>query len=251
MNQREQIIKDVLTLSENYTKIINVSEINKNSLLKLKGNGIGDRWANKLFHYISFYSNKKYKFYTENREPIEINQELISNFYKDIEEKVNKIVGILPVSLRTNKNVRPIKKEIIQQICSKQCVVCGSSSEIICDHKNDHYNDEQVLNVKTQKLEDFQPLCNHCNLQKRQIYKVECETKKLYSIKNIPQFSKIKIQLPWDFIPFDKKDIKNKEHTYWYDPIKQLDMIEIHKFKVEHLHKELFYHKILLKLRNL
>jgi 5-methylcytosine-specific restriction endonuclease McrA len=47
--------------------------------------------------------------------------------------------------------------------------MCGSHSNTVIDHKNDLYNDETVLNVDTQTIDDFQVLCTHCNLLKRQI----------------------------------------------------------------------------------
>ena len=80
------------------------------------------------------------------------------------------------------------------------------------------YNDERVLNLKTQKLDDFQALCNHCNLQKRQVSKKESEYQKIYSIKNIPQFRYYFFEIPWEKKNYDIDDINTKVDTYWYDP---------------------------------
>ena len=40
------------------------------------------------------------------------------------------------------------------------CIVCGSASDIVIDHKNDLYNDPRVLNSDTQVPDDFQTLCS-------------------------------------------------------------------------------------------
>jgi len=99
------------------------------------------------------------------------------------------------------------------------CVVCGSKTEIVCDHKNDLYNDVRVLNSNTQCINDFQPLCNHCNLQKRQVCKNEINTQKIYSAKNIPQFKIIPFEFPWEKKVFDVNNIQCKVDTYWHDPV--------------------------------
>ena len=99
------------------------------------------------------------------------------------------------------------------------CVVCGSRSDIVCDHKNDLYNDERVLSGATQDLSDFQPLCNHCNLQKRQVCKKEREDNAIYSVKNIPQFQIYDLDFPWEKKNFDISCPNTKTDTYWYDPV--------------------------------
>ena len=77
----------------------------------------------------------------------------------------------------------------------------------------------RVLDTKTQDLSDFQPLCNHCNLQKRQIAREEEETKKIYSAKNIQRYKKYNFEFPWEKKAFDKTDINCKNDTYWFDPV--------------------------------
>ena len=91
---------------------------------------------------------------------------------------------------------RPIRDDIHKIIKSKPCVVCGSKSHLVTDHKNDLYNDIRVLNSKTQTVDDFQCLCNHCNLQKRQISKQTKIEKKRYGATNIPHLAVFNI----DFI---------------------------------------------------
>ena len=98
------------------------------------------------------------------------------------------------------------------------CVVCGTQ-ETVCDHKNDFYNDDRVLNTKTQLITDFQPLCNHCNLQKKQIRKNEEKNKKLFSAKNIKRYTIYQFEFPLEKKAYDVTDINNKNGTFWFDPV--------------------------------
>lgn len=120
---------------------------------------------------------------------------------------------------------RPIREDIKLFYKKIPCVVCGSKSDLVTDHKNDLYNDPRVLCTKTQTIDDFQSLCNHCNLQKRQILKKTIETNKRYSAKNIPSLAIFNI----DFIEGDKtfniKDINAMKGTYWYDPIEFMKQV--------------------------
>jgi hypothetical protein len=141
------------------------------------------------------------------------------DFLSNKNNKINGIIGIFVFSKRLNIIKHPINKNIIKLITSKSCIICGSNTEIICDHKNDLYNDNRVLNINTQNINDFQPLCNHCNLQKRQICKDEIKNNKLYSAKNIERYKQYLVEFGWEKKAFDLNDINCKVDTYWYDPI--------------------------------
>jgi hypothetical protein len=134
-------------------------------------------------------------------------------------KKGKNIAAIYFCSHRDKSSNRPIKSDILKAIKDNNCVVCGSNSEIVCDHKNDLYNDQNVLSIDTQKITDFQPLCNHCNLVKRQICKKEKETHKIYSAKNIAIFSNYQFNFPWEMKALDINDSNCKLDTYWYDPV--------------------------------
>jgi hypothetical protein len=129
------------------------------------------------------------------------------------------ILGIYVYSKRINVDTRPIREDILLAIKKMACVSCGSHSDIVCDHKNDFYNDPRVLNRATQVLDDFQSLCTHCNLQKRQICKREKETGVLYSAKQIPKYAMFDFEFTWEKKKFDLSDKDCKKGTYWYDPI--------------------------------
>jgi hypothetical protein len=206
----------VIQLSKKFTEIISIDNIKKYDKLYWGGNGVGDRWANKKFNYTVIYSNKTPKMYSEN-DYDEIPKDKLHLFLENT--KGNGIIGIFVHSKRTNITKRTISKEIHKQIICNSCVICGTNNDIICDHKNDLYNDERVLHTTTQKLTDFQPLCNHCNLQKRQICKQENEKQKIYSAKNIERYKKYNFEFPWEKKVFDKNDVSCKNDTYWFDPV--------------------------------
>lgn len=207
--------------TNNFSKILSTQDIiNYHKELYWGGNGLGDRFANKKFNYTVIYS-KKTNLYSENNDD-EIPVEILENFLKENFLKHNKgtgIIGIFVHSIRTNVQKRPIQQYIQQKIRNLSCVVCGTQNTI-CDHKNDLYNDERVLSLETQLITDFQPLCNHCNLQKGQINKEEKKKKKVYSAKNIRRYAIYPFEFPWEKRTFDILDINTKYGTFWYDPVK-------------------------------
>lgn len=218
-------VKDIESLvalaTKNFTIILATVVIKEHyPELHWGGNGVGDRWANKKFNYTSITSQKTAPFYSLNicseseNDTIPLN--ILNEFVKNA--KGVGIIGIYVHSKRTNIQYRPISKTIYKLITNKSCVVCGTQ-KTICDHKNDLYNEPRVLKVDTQTLDDFQPLCNHCNLQKRQVCKKEHSTERLYSAKNITRYTIYPFEFPWEKKAFDKNDVNCKTDTYWYDPV--------------------------------
>ena len=213
---KENITELVILATNNFTKILSTSEIKeKYGKLYWGGNGVGDRWANKKFNYSVIYSNKKPRLYSENDDD-KIPTDIIDEFLQM--NKGTGIIGIYVHSIRKNITTRPIEPNISKKITSLSCVICGTH-DTICDHKNDLYNDKRVLNSKTQLISDFQPLCNHCNLQKRQVCITEAETNKIYSAKNIQRYKVYLFEFPWEKKIFDINDINCKTDTYWFDPV--------------------------------
>lgn len=218
-NYMDDIETLIRKLSYNYTNIIPRDRLKNYKKLNWGNNGIGDRWANKKFNYTVIYKNGKIKTYSENENDT-VNQEMITIFIKKNKHLKSGIIGIFVHSKRNNIVLnRPIRNDIKKYIKQRSCVSCGSSSDIICDHKNDMYNDKRVLDIQRQTLEDFQPLCNHCNLQKRQVYKNEVKQQKLYSAKNIDKYKVYNFDFPWEKKIFDLSVPFNKKDTYWYDPV--------------------------------
>jgi 5-methylcytosine-specific restriction endonuclease McrA len=214
------LIELVKTLSENFTKIINREVIKQYKELDWGDNGIGNRWAKKKFNYSVINKNGSVKIYSDNLDDT-ISDEIKTDFMTNNKTKSRGIIGIFVHSLKdpSKNDNRPIDKKIRRHFKNEGCVVCGSKSEIVVDHKNDMYNDPRVLNSTTQTIDDFQPLCNHCNLQKRQIQKDEVKTQILYSAKKLPTFRAYDFEFPWEKKNYDTYDIYCKKDTYWYDPV--------------------------------
>ena len=213
---KESMYELVIRETDNFTKIFSTNEIkNKYTELYWGGNGVGDRWAKKKFNYTVIYSNKQPALYSENIDD-KIPTDILNEFLQT--NKGAGIIGIFVHSIRTNNQKRPIGKNIHKEITSLSCVICGTHNTI-CDHKNDLYNDTRVLSLETQLISDFQPLCNHYNLQKRQICKTEEQTEKLFSAKNIQRYKVYPFEFPWEKKVFDRTDINCKNGTYWFDPV--------------------------------
>lgn len=121
---------------------------------------------------------------------------------------------------------RPIRKDVHEHHKANGCVVCGSRSDLVTDHKNDLYNDPRVLNAKTQTIDDFQCLCNHCNLQKRQVSKVTKERGKRVGATTIASLSIFGIDFVEGDDKFDEKDVNAMVGTYWYDPVEFMKKIK-------------------------
>jgi hypothetical protein len=217
LQMRKNIDELIISATNNFTKILSTNEIKENfNTLYWGGNGVGDRWANKKYNYTVIYSTKQTTLYSENEDD-KIPPDILQTFLNTNKGCLG-IIGLFVHSKRTNNQKRPIHKDIYKQIINMSCVVCGTQTTI-CDHKNDLYNDDRVLNTKTQLLSDFQPLCNHCNLQKRQICNIEKQTQKLFSAKNIQRYKNFPYEFPWEKKVFDKNDIYCKNGTYWFDPV--------------------------------
>jgi len=114
---------------------------------------------------------------------------------------------------------RPIRKNIRNALLLSPCVVCGTNSQIEIDHKNGLYNDPRVLNSKTQTVEDFQPLCKHCNDQKRQTCVWQKNQGKRYPASMIPQLAIFGIDFVEGDLTLDETDVNSLKGTYWYDPV--------------------------------
>ena len=211
------VIALVTTISENYTRIIHRDELRKYKKLDWGDNGIGDRWCGKKFNYSVIFANR-HKTYSENDDDV-IPTDALEQFYQNNVTGKAGIIGIFVHSKRTYIIKRPIRKEIDREIKKMPCVCCGSKSDLICDHKNDIYNDESVLDVNTQCIDDFQSLCNHCNLQKRQIFREETVNNQIYSAKNLAPYRMYPFEFPWEKKTFDVKDVNTKNDTFWYDPV--------------------------------
>ena len=118
-----------------------------------------------------------------------------------------------------DKHKRPISKAIYTHFAGKRCVACGSGSSLVVDHKNDLYNDPRVLNKTTQRVDDFQPLCQSCNLHKREVAKKTRETGKRYGATNIPAWAPFGVDFIAGGEDYDPSDPDAMVGTFWHDPV--------------------------------
>ena len=152
-----------------------------------------------------------------------------NRFIWDKKIKSNKISMIRTIGFSDEHlygHSRPIREDIRKHHLKTGCVACGSKSSLIIDHKNDLYNDKRVLISETQTIDDFQCLCNACNLIKRQVIKTTKETGKRYGATNIPMLKIFGIDFTKGTEDFDPSDIDAMVGTYWYDPCAFMEYIK-------------------------
>ncbi len=127
---------------------------------------------------------KKYKYCTFKKKEIryswdknELEQNKIENQHKQIKFPIkcgNSVHFIKFYGKKEKEDLidEGIRKDIWKTITQMNCLNCFTNKDIQCDHKNDLKNDPRVLIKETQQLDDFQPLCRHCNMKKK-----KCKTK--------------------------------------------------------------------------
>lgn len=155
----------------------------------------------------------------------------------------NSIYMIKVYGVQDKSFSKTIRADIRRKVLEKPvCVGCGcvNSKSIEIDHKNGLYNNPRVNNTTTQNIQDFQPLCRHCNDVKRQTIKDMKKTHKRYPATNIPHLKTYGI----DFIEGDETynpdDVNAMVGTYWYDPIKFHECIKYrHDEEIKRLKKQI------------
>lgn len=152
--------------------------------------------------------------------------------YKWVKEGKHKVISLKLNGFTDNPNLstsRPIRDDIILALKNKLCVSCGNPN-VVCDHKNDCYNEPLVYDVKLQTVDDFQPLCNQCNLMKRSHHSKECKANKILSAKRfVPRYSMYNFVFPWELEHFDVSDETCKVGAFWHDPIEFEFKIDAYK----------------------
>lgn len=138
-----------------------------------------------------------------------------------------------------NQNIRQDIKEFYK---NKNCVMLGingksENTRIEIDHKDGRKDNPRISNIKTQKLEDFQPLTKAANDAKRQICKRCKETNLRWNAKNIKGN-------PYSYYEGDEKYTKELGciGCYQYDPVayRKTSVIRISKEVTENIMKKLY-----------
>jgi hypothetical protein len=117
-----------------------------------------------------------------------------------------------------NKEVtRGIRREIHDIISRRSCEHTGysnlSSDRIEVDHRNGRYDDERVLNLDTQRLDDFMALSRRANLQKRE----HCKKCKIYDFRFDAR--KLGYNVGWVEGREYYEDEVGCKGCYWYSPM--------------------------------
>jgi hypothetical protein len=213
------------------TRFVNVSEFVEDYAELKFGNGGGwsrfDGDFGRKYKVCIVRQNGKLRFsWDADEDQIErLNQELedegYSSFAKGTSIMLIKICGV-----QDNSSARPIRQDIRDALKIKPCVVCGTNSQIEIDHKNGLYNDPRVLDAKTQTVDDFQPLCKHCNDQKRQTCVWQKKNNKRYPATLIPQISIFNIDYTEGDETLDITNVNSLVGTYWYDPVDFMNKVK-------------------------
>ena len=176
--------------------ILNNDIINK---LKLKVKNVSPKTTlDRLLYYSPIDENGFSEFFYFSNILIEKDRSLIPNNGVQWDRTVRKYLNVEYIK-ENNKTIaykfngfnvsneiknRQINSDIRKYFDDKNCAHTGSPNkkhnkhEI--DHKNGRYNEDDVFNSKTQKIEDFQPLTQESNKQKREVCKKCKKTNKRY-----------------------------------------------------------------------
>lgn len=129
-----------------------------------------------------------------------------------------------------------IRADIKEHYRNQNCVmlgICGNSenTKIEIDHKDGRKDDWRVSDPRTQRLEDFQPLCKAANDAKRQICKRCKDTDKRWDARNIKGN-------PYSFYEGNEQYTKELGCKGCY----QFDPVEYRKQSVKRIAKEASAH---------
>ena len=206
---------------------------NKYESLKLGNGGDWCRFDGKFGKYykiITIKNNEKIRYSWDINE---IDKKIIISNYKNfiktnkiLKKNGNSIRFIKIVGIQKKPYLRNIKKKITNELKIYRCVVCGSTHNIQIDHKNGLYDEKYIYDIKLQKKNYFQTLCNHCNCQKRESIKNMKKTNIRYKASNIPQLKIFNVDYIEGDEKYNKNNINDTKGTYWYDPIKFIKTIK-------------------------
>jgi hypothetical protein len=138
-----------------------------------------------------------------------------------------------------NQNVRQDIKEFYK---NKKCVMLGvmgfsENTKIEIDHKDGRKNDERISDPKTQKIDDFQPLCKAANDVKRHLCMQCKKTNTRWNAKNIKGN-------PYSYYEGDEKYSPELgcKGCYQYDPVeyRKKSVIKISKEVCDNIFDKLY-----------
>tara|TARA_B110000971_G_scaffold177757_1_gene183504 strand:- start:400 stop:1140 length:741 start_codon:yes stop_codon:yes gene_type:complete len=216
-------------LTNDYNSILPIEKAMELGLHPGPGNGSGDRtkMSQDFIHVVLYGNNREPMIYPKSYDEIidrDEDQKRMIEEYKqkriDNSLRMGKgVIGFIILGDNDKESTkRPIREDIKKHYRCLPCLTCGTR-KTICDHKNDLYNDPRVLDKKTQTLDDFQPLCNNCNLRKRAVSMKTVKEKK----RQPPPLDRLAMNGGIEFTrgdeTFDPNDPNAMVGTFWYDPI--------------------------------
>lgn len=127
----------------------------------------------------------------------------------------NSIDAIRINGLRTDSNgSQTIRTDIKRFYKNKPCEVLATAHNIEVDHKNGRKDNPRVMNIETQKLEDFMPLTKAANDAKRKHCNRCRDTGKRFDAK--------RLGYPISYWTGDENRVDDPETgcigCFWYDP---------------------------------
>lgn len=223
--EKENLYEKIKEITNNHGNILSIEDAQNLGLHGGPGNGSGSRNPiSDIFINTTIYGSKRLpmtypKCYDDIIILTEDQLKMVEEYKKERKEKGQGVIGfIIHGENNDEKSSRPIHNDIKKFHSKFACITCGTSNTI-CDHKNDLYNDPRVLDLKTQTRNDFQPLCNNCNLRKRAVSLKTFKEKK----RQLPPQSVLAmnggIEFTYGDETFDPKDPQAMVGTFWYDPI--------------------------------
>ena len=226
MRPKRHFSSDNSTSDKGISRFVNTDEFNSENKLEFKNGGSWCRFDSsfgKKYKVLTVKKNGTVKksWNTSYEEEILIDKDIKKNCKIS---KGNKIQYIALYGFQCEKGNkvqynRSIRSDIRRYFKGKPCVVCGTNSNIEIDHKNGLYNDSRVMNIKTQKKEDFQALCKHCNCVKRETIKKMKISGKRHSALEIPSLKIFGVAYTIGDETYDEENPDTLIGTYWYDPI--------------------------------
>ena len=210
---------------DSVTETSNIVDLESKDSKDLRTGGNGGSWCRfdgafgKTYKVVSINNRRKIRFSWDVTDIEKYDIEMVIN--NDIEKKLtgtgNKIRFLWIVGTQNKKSSRRIRSDIRKELEKNPCSLCGTLSDIEIDHKNGLYNDPRIDDIKTQTVDDFQALCRHCNLVKRQVIKKMKETGIRPKATDHPMFKHLGIDYLSGDETYDPNDPNALVGTLWYD----------------------------------
>lgn len=110
----------------------------------------------------------------------------------------------------------PIAGHIRKHFKGMQCIACSTTKKVIVDYKNGILNNPRVLDINTQTIDDFQPLCTYHYHIKQQYMRQMLITKIRPPCPDMFFVSHGIYYIEGTEV-FDETDVNWGIGSYWYD----------------------------------